>query len=80
MIASQGMADVHPEVVGNAGTKISVRTNYPDSRRVAQFFRASTGHDLSSILEGLAAGNALVQTPEMPRAVRVRMLPPFGPE
>ena len=35
--ASQGVSDFHPDVLGNAGTKIIFRTNYPSSRKVGGF-------------------------------------------
>lgn len=34
---SQGVSDFHPDVLGNAGTKIIFRTNYPSSRKVGGF-------------------------------------------
>ena len=37
--ASQGINDFHPDVLGNAGTKIIFRTNYPSSRKVAGFLK-----------------------------------------
>lgn len=76
VIASQGLADFHPDVVGNAGTKISFRINHPDSRKVAGFFKGGPGQDLADVLEGLSVGQALVQTPEMKRAMRASMLRP----
>ena len=45
VVASQGLADYHPDVVGNAGTKIVYRTNFPMSKRVAGFLRAAKGTD-----------------------------------
>jgi DNA helicase HerA-like ATPase len=76
IVASQGLADFHPDVLGNAGTKVAFRANYPESRRVAGFFRARAGVDVVGWVEGLAVGNALVQTPEMAMAAKVRMRPP----
>ena len=48
VVASQGMSDFHPDVLGNAGTKIIFRTNYPESRRIAGFIRARPGQDLAA--------------------------------
>jgi DNA phosphorothioation-dependent restriction protein DptH len=76
VVASQGLADFHPEVLGNAGTKIAFRANFPDSRKVAGFFRARAGYDLVATLERLGVGAALVQTAEMPMAARTTMRPP----
>jgi hypothetical protein len=73
VVASQGLRDFHQDVLGTAGTKIAFRANYPESRKVAGFFRASPGTDLAPILEGLPLGKAIVQTPEMPIALRVTM-------
>jgi DNA phosphorothioation-dependent restriction protein DptH len=73
IVASQGLADYHPDVVGNAGTKIVFRTNFPMSKRVAGFLRARKGIDLAAIVEQLDVGEAYVQTPEMATAARVRM-------
>ena len=75
MVASQGLADYHPDVVGNAGTKIIYRTNFPMSKRVAGFLRASKNIDLAAAIEQLDVGEAYVQTPEMNTAARVRMYP-----
>ncbi|GAC1525849.1 MAG: hypothetical protein NVS2B16_34250 [Chloroflexota bacterium] len=76
MLASQGLGDFHHDVVGNAGTKIAFRANYPESRKVAGFFHMKPGADVRAILEGLSVGHALVQTPEMPVAARTKMYPP----
>ncbi|MEA2527829.1 MAG: phosphorothioation-dependent restriction protein DptH, partial [Thermomicrobiales bacterium] len=76
VVASQGHGDFHPDVIANAGTKIVFRTNFPESRRVSGFFRMRSGYDVPAIVEGLGVGNAVVQTPEMPLAVRSQMRPP----
>jgi len=73
VVASQGLADFHPDVVGNAGTKVSFRVNNPDSRKVSQFFKARAGQDLVDVLERLSPAQAIVQSPEMPFAVRAQM-------
>jgi DNA helicase HerA-like ATPase len=75
LVASQGLADFHQDVVGNAGTKIVFRTNFPMSRKVASFFRSDRKVDLAALIEQLDVGEAYVQTPEMDRALRVRMHP-----
>jgi hypothetical protein len=78
IVASQGLADFHPDVLGNAGAKVAFRANYPDSRKVAGYFRGREGQDLVARLEGLTVGQALVQTPEMGQAQLTRMRPPEG--
>ena len=72
--ASQGLADFHPDVLGNVGTKISFKINHPDSKKVADFFTGRPGQDLVSLVQGLGVGRALVQSAEMPFAQRVSML------
>lgn len=76
ILASQGLTDFHPDVLGNAGTKIAFRANYPESRKVAGFFRMQPGLDAKTVIESLQVGNAVVQTPEMQVAARVVMYPP----
>ena len=78
VVASQGLADFHPDVVGNAGTKIIFRTNFPMSKKVAGYLRASRGVDLAAVIEQLEVGEAYVQTPEMSTAARTRMYPLSG--
>jgi len=73
--ASQGLSDFHPDVVGNAGTKVVFRTNFPMSKKVAGFLRARKSTDLASAIEQLDVGEAYVQTPEMATCARVRMYP-----
>ncbi len=73
VVASQGLADFHPDVVGNAGTKVSFRINNPDSKKVSQFFTARPGSNLAEILERLVPAQALVQTPNMPHAIKAQM-------
>ncbi len=75
IVASQGLADYHPDVVGNAGTKVVFRTNFPASKKVAGFMRSGKGSDLAATIEQLDVGEAYVQTPEMATAGRVRMFP-----
>jgi hypothetical protein len=75
IVASQGLADFHPDILANAGTKVIFRTNYPDSRRIAGFIRARQGVDLATRIEQLPVGSAFVQTPEMPFGAPVHMYP-----
>jgi hypothetical protein len=63
-------------VLGNAGTKIVFRTNYPASRKVAGFLKPRRDEDLVDKIEQLPVGSALVQTPEMRYALQTRMYPP----
>lgn len=51
VVASQGLADFHPDVVGNAGAKVVFRTNLPMSKKVAGFLRARKSFDLASAIE-----------------------------
>ncbi|MDX2116849.1 MAG: ATP-binding protein [Planctomycetota bacterium] len=76
VVASQGLADFHPDVVENAGTKVVFRTNHPMSKKVSGFLRTRTGQDLVPAIEQLPVGVAFVQTPEMPSAARVAMAMP----
>jgi DNA phosphorothioation-dependent restriction protein DptH len=73
VVASQGMADFHRDVIGNAGTKIVFRTNYPESKLTAGFLRNRGGQDLSQQIEQLTVGVAYVSTPDQPTARRVYM-------
>lgn len=71
--ASQGIGDFHADVIGNAGTKVIFRTNYPESRRVSGFVRTPQGVNAVSVIEQLPVGTAYVQTPEMSFASVTRM-------
>jgi len=73
VVASQGLADFHRDVVGNAGTKIVFRTNHQDSRAVAGFLRGPGKQDLSEIIERLTVGQAMVATPDHAQARKVYM-------
>lgn len=73
VVASQGMADFHRDVLGNAGTKIVFRTNYPESKATAGFLRGREGQDLSQQIEQLSVGTAYVSTPDHVRAQKVYM-------
>ena len=75
LVASQGMGDFHQDVLGNAGTKVIFRTNYPESRKIAGFIRARQGQDLASRIEQLRVGSAYIQTPEMAYGSVVKMYP-----
>jgi DNA phosphorothioation-dependent restriction protein DptH len=73
VVASQGSSDFHQQVLGNAGTKIIFRTNFPESRSVAGFIRGREGTDLSQQIEQLAVGSAYVATPDHIQARKVYM-------
>jgi DNA helicase HerA-like ATPase len=73
IVASQSADDFHADVLGNAGTKIVFRTNYPASKAVAGFLRGRSGLDLSQEIEKLDVGVAFVSTPEVAKARRVYM-------
>ena len=73
VVASQDVRDFHEQVLSNAGTKVVFRVNYPDSRKVAGFVKADKGETLSTKIERLAVGEAIMQTPDMPAAEWVRM-------
>jgi DNA phosphorothioation-dependent restriction protein DptH len=75
VVASQSVSDFHPDVLGNAGTKVVFRTNFPMSRKVAGYLRAGRNVDVAAAVEQLEVGEAFVQTPEMNTATRVRMHP-----
>lgn len=74
--ASQGISDFHPDVLGNSGTKMIFRTNYPSSRKVGGFLKPRRDENIADRIEQLPVGNALVQTPEMSHALQIRMYPP----
>jgi DNA helicase HerA-like ATPase len=78
-VASQGLDDFHRDVVGNAGTKIVFRTNFPQSKRAAQFLRGRAGTDIAAIIEQLGVGQAVVSTPALEVARRVLMYPLEAP-
>ncbi len=75
IVASQGMADFHPDILANAGTKVLFRVNYPESRKIAGFVRLRQGQDLASQIEQLGVGTAYMQTPEMGYGALVQMYP-----
>ena len=75
IVASQGLADFHPDVLSNAGTKVIFRMNYPESRKVSGFIRTRQGQELSERIEQLPVGSAYVQTPEMMYGSAVKMYP-----
>jgi DNA phosphorothioation-dependent restriction protein DptH len=75
IVASQGIGDFHPDVLGNAGTKIIFRMNFPESRKVSGFIRGHQGQDISQRIEQLSTGSAYVQTPEMMYGSVVKMYP-----
>lgn len=73
IVASQNVDDFHNDVLGNAGTKIVFRTNYPASKKVSNFLRGRQGSDLSQEIEKLNVGVAYVSTPESSQARKVYM-------
>lgn len=75
--ASQGLADFHPDVLGNAGTKVVFRMNFPESKRVAGLVRGDASEqDISRRIEGLSVGRAIVSTPEGRQPAECVMSPP----
>jgi DNA helicase HerA-like ATPase len=76
VVASQGIADFHADVLSNAGTKVIFRMNHPESRKAARFIRAPQGVDMAARIEQLAVGHAYVQTPEMRMGTIVQMAAP----
>jgi len=73
IVASQNVDDFHKDVLGNAGTKIVFRTNFPASKAVSGFLRGRTGIDLSQEIEKLNVGVAYVSTPDVAQARKVYM-------
>ncbi|WP_447005883.1 helicase HerA domain-containing protein [Saccharothrix isguenensis] len=73
VVASQGVDDFHRDVLGNAGTKVAFRCNFPQSKTVAGFLRGRAGQDMALALEKLSVGQAYVSTPDSPEAKRVFM-------
>ncbi|GAB3277719.1 hypothetical protein GCM10027589_03590 [Actinocorallia lasiicapitis] len=73
VVASQGSADFHRDVLANAGAKMVFRTNYPESRTTAGFLRGRDGDDLSRPIEQLAVGWAYISTPEHVQARKTAM-------
>lgn len=73
VVASQGLSDFHPDILGNAGTKVIFRTNYPESKKVAPYIQPRNPHDIAARIEQLTVGSAVVQTPEMQQGVVVQM-------
>ncbi|QKV78062.1 DUF87 domain-containing protein [Amycolatopsis sp. Hca4] len=73
VVASQGVDDFHRDVLGNAGTKVAFRCNFPQSKTVAGFMRGRAGQDMALALEKLSVGQAYVSTPDIPEAKKVFM-------
>jgi hypothetical protein len=73
VIASQNLNHFHPNVIGNAGTKIIFRTNAPSSNQASQLLTMRPNKDPRKIVENLRVGSALVQTPEMRYGEVVKM-------
>ena len=74
LVASQSAEDFHEDVLRNVGAKIVFRTNFPASKKVAGFLRGRGGIDLSTEIEKLDVGVALVSTPDEAQARRTFML------
>ncbi|MGB8345636.1 MAG: ATP-binding protein [Ktedonobacteraceae bacterium] len=75
VVASQGIGDFHQDILGNAGTKVIFRVNFPDSKKVAGFIRGRSGQDIAARIEQLPVGTAFVQTPDMDYGTTVQMYP-----
>lgn len=73
IVASQNVDDFHADVLGNAGTKIVFRTNFPASKKVSNFLRGRSGVDISQEIERLNVGVAYVSTPDAAQARKVYM-------
>jgi DNA phosphorothioation-dependent restriction protein DptH len=73
VVASQGLSDFHPDILGNVGTKIIFRTNYPESKKIAPYVQPRNPQEIAAAIEQLTVGNAFVQTPEMQQGVVVHM-------
>jgi hypothetical protein len=73
VVASQGVEDFHKDVLGNAGTKVAFRCNYPQSKTVSGFLRGRPGQDVASALEKLGVGQAYISTPDHAEARKVFM-------
>lgn len=73
VVASQGVDDFHKDVLSNAGTKVSFRCNFPQSKTVAGFLRGREGQNMSVALEKLGVGEAYVSTPDQAEARKVFM-------
>ena len=75
VVASQGISDFHQDILGNAGTKVIFRINYPDSKKVSGFIRGRQGQDIAARIEQLPVGSAYVQTPDMAFGSVIQMYP-----
>jgi hypothetical protein len=64
VVASQGVDDFHKDVLGNGGTKVAFRCNYPQSKTVVGFLRGRRSQDVAEALEQLSVGQAYVSTPD----------------
>jgi DNA phosphorothioation-dependent restriction protein DptH len=73
VVASQNLTDFHKDVVGNAGTKIVFRTNFPESKQVAGFLKGRRTLDITNEIERLDVGQAFVSTPDHSAARKVNM-------
>ncbi|HCI80884.1 MAG TPA: hypothetical protein DHW02_14475 [Ktedonobacter sp.] len=75
IVASQGLGDFHSDVLGNTGTKIIFRMNFPESHKVSRFISTRQGQDIAAGIALLPVGSAYVQTPEMKYGTVVKMHP-----
>jgi hypothetical protein len=68
--------------VGNAGTKVVFRTNYPASKKkVVGFLRGGSSQHITPLdIEQLPEYRAFVDVPQMNKAVSIRMHPLLAPE
>ncbi|NJM05280.1 DUF87 domain-containing protein [Candidatus Gracilibacteria bacterium] len=73
VVASQGLSDFHPDILGNAGAKVIFRTNYPESKKIAPYLQPRNPQDVAARIEQLAVGTAVVQTPDMQQGAVVQM-------
>ncbi|MCX6023173.1 MAG: DUF87 domain-containing protein, partial [Chloroflexi bacterium] len=76
IVASQGLADFHPDVLKNVGTQIAFKATHLEANKIGAFFRGRSAAQYGGMLQGLGMGTAIVQNSEMVRAVVVRMRPP----
>ena len=72
IVASQGTADFHKDVLGTQAPKSCSGQTFPRASRWLDM-RGRTGQDLSQEVEKLGVGQAYVSTPDMPQARRVFM-------
>lgn len=74
LVVSQSISDFDKEISGNAGTEIVFRTNFPESKKVAETVRCSGKNNLSKVIEQLNVGEAFVATSDEPDARKTCMV------